>query len=95
MGFSCGGRGYALQTGQSIFSLDRGQLFTLYAVWPILIGLAVGTAVRYELVKRGLTALGVQFPPPPEPIRTPWPVVIPTLAVGDYLTVRLRTGAGL
>jgi hypothetical protein len=82
--------GYALQTGSTIFNLERSQLFTLYVVIPVAAGLLFGAIVRFSIVRRLCDGLGIPLPLPPPPIRTPWPVVAPQITVGSYLMVILK-----
>lgn len=82
--------GYALQSGQSLPSLEKPLILQIYVLWPILIGLFIGFVARYDVFRRLLHFLGVPMPSPPAPIRTPWPVIAPNIAVGTYLMVILR-----
>lgn len=92
-GFFLWSQGYALQTGQSVSGLEPNRVLALYAIIPFVAGVAVGWAARIDLVRKVLRSLGINYfdpPPPPAPIRTPWPVVAPKIGVGTYLMVILK-----
>jgi Family of unknown function (DUF6338) len=82
-------RGHAVQTGGSIFNLDPDKLFWRYIIWPFGLGLTFGVLARFDILGWILRRAGIEKPEPP-PIRTPWPVIAPTITVGTYLMVILK-----
>ena len=69
---------------------ERWELARLYIFVPLILGALFGAFARYRLFGRFCEAVGIPLPKPPSPIRTPWPVVAPGIAVGTYVMVILK-----
>jgi hypothetical protein len=81
--------GVALQSKESIASLDATFLVKTYVFWPCIIGAVWGLAERFFIVQWVLKHFGINAPLPVDSV---WLEIFSRQPLGTYLLVKLKDG---
>jgi hypothetical protein len=81
--------GFALQTKESISSLDSWFIAKAYVLWPLVIGVVWGLAERFFIVQWVLGHFGINAPLPVDSV---WLEIFSRQSIGTYLLITLKDG---